>query len=221
VKKIRDAALEIVHENPLLHFGMYHGLLNLSQVARFIRPMIEARTRKDVRDTAVLMSLSRLRGSLSRAVEPGDLILDNINIHSGLCSLTVLKTRSMHEELNALFAKVMRRGGFITITDGMSEITAILEDEDFELAESMISQKLQYVYRDLASVGVRFSRDTIARAGVIYQLIQQVAVQNINIVEVASTASEFNIYVRSEDIRLAFDSIYQRFSKRAGGASDI
>ncbi|MCP4606727.1 MAG: hypothetical protein GY847_40500, partial [Proteobacteria bacterium] len=53
------------------------------------------------------------------------------------------------------------------------------------------------------------------------QLIQQVALQNINVIEVASTATEFNVYVRSKDVRLAFDSIYQRFSKRAGGLSDI
>ncbi len=221
MKKIRDAAVDIISKNQLLHFGLYYRLLKLSQVARFIRPHIEAQTHKQVRDSAVLMSLSRIQKQLVPAQEPKDLILDNINIHNGLCSLTVFKTRKVHAELNRLFSRVRKRGGFITITEGIKEITAILEDGDFQLAKSMLSEKLRYIYRDIASVGVRFSDDTIVRPGVIYQLIQQVALQNINIVEVASTATEFNIYVHDKDVRLVFDSIYQRFSKRTGSYSDI
>ena len=126
--KIADAVQEIVLQNDLLHFGFHHRLLNLSQVARFIRALVEARTRKEVRESAVLMSLSRLQAKLEEKVRaPGSgLILDKINIHSGLCSLTLLKTAESHRELNRLFNRVQKKQGFITITEGISEITAII-----------------------------------------------------------------------------------------------
>ncbi len=221
MKKITDSAREIIDTTPALNFGFHHRLLNLSQVARFIRPLVEARTHKEASDSAVLMSLSRLQSKLVPPERLEEIRLDKINIHSGLCSLTIFKTREVHGELNRLFTKVQSRSGFITITEGINEITAILEDTDFQSAVDMLSEKPRYIHRDIASVGVKFSDDILVHSGVIYRLLQQVALQNINVIEIASTATEFNIYVREQDVRLTFDSIYRRFSKRAGGVSDI
>ncbi len=221
MKKISDAVHEIIDENPLLNFGFHHRLLNFSQVARFIRPLIEARTHKEVSDSAVLMSLSRMQTRLIPKERIEEIRLDKISIHSGLCSLTIFKTREVHGELNRLFAKVQQRNGFITITEGINEITAIMEDVDFDGAVGLLSEKPRHVNRNIASVGVKFSDQILANSGVLYRLLQQVALQNINVIEIASTATEFNIYVRERDVRLTFDSIYRRFSKRAGGLSDI
>jgi aspartokinase len=42
-------------------------------------------------------------------------------------------------------------------------------------------------------------------------VLQQVAVQGINVVEIASTATELILYLDQKDVRLAFDTLYQRF----------
>ncbi len=214
MKKISDATQEIITASPFFHFGLHHRLLNLSQVARLIRPLVEARTQKEVGDSAVLMSLSRLQNALPAVAEPEDFVLNRIAIHSGLCSLTVTKTKRVQGELNRLYNTVRKRSGFISITESASEVTAIIEDRNFEMAEGMLSETLQYVYRDIVAVGVKLSDEAIARPGVIYQLIGQVTLQHINIIEVASTATEFSIYVHSEDARMALDSIYARFSEQ-------
>lgn len=221
MKKIGEATHDIVANNPLLHFGFYHRLLNLSQTARFIQPLVEARTKKSVRASAVLMNLSRLQAKLVAPERFDDLVIDKISIHSGLCSLTVFKTSRVNEELNRLFTLIRRRGGFITVTESVDEVTAILEDRDFAEATNILSETPRYIYRDIASVGIRLSDENIVTPGVIYRLLQQVSLQGINVMEVASTATEFIIYVNEADVRLAFDSIYHRFSKRTGGTSDI
>jgi aspartokinase len=214
--KVSDAVREIMEGNALLRFGLHYRLLNLSQVARFIRPMVEARTKKEVRPAAVLMNLSRLQSRLSRKTKPGlpEFFLDKINIHSGLCSLTLYKTRDSHKELNRIFTWIHDRGGFITLTEGVSEITVIIEMENVERVGKMLSEQPRNVHKHLASVGVKFSQKYLAVPGVLHQLMQQVALQNINVVEVASTATEFNIYMDEADVQLAFDSIYQRFARR-------
>lgn len=216
--KIADAVQEIIVQNDLLHFGFHHRLLNLSQVARFIRPLVEARTRKEVRKSAVLMSLSRLQSKFAENAPPSGsgLILDKINIHSGLCSLTLLKTAESHRELNRLFNRVQKKQGFITITEGISEITVIIEEENFKHAREMLSEKPGHVHRNIASVGVKLKEEMLERPGVLYRLIQQVALQNISVIEVTSTATEFNIYLRERDVRLAFDSLYHRFCRTVG-----
>jgi len=214
MKKISEELMEIVSESPFFSFGFHHRLLNLSQVARFLKSLVEARTHKDVSEAALLMSLSRLQ---AKSVSLGDLkpiTIDSINVQSGLCSLTVFKTKRAQEELNRLFSRIREKSRFMTITEGINEITAIIEDSDFKLASSVLTEKLHYVQRGIAGVGVKFSDDLLKNPGLIYQLLQQLALQNINVIEVASTATEFNIYVKSEDVRLTFDSLYKRFSKR-------
>lgn len=221
MKKVSDAVEEIVSTNPSLNFGFHHRLLNLSQAARFIRPLVEARTHKEVKASAVLMSLCRLQSKQVSEESFQDIALDELNVRSGLCSLTVFKTRESMEELNRLFAKVRSRNGFITITEGISEITAILEDSDFESAKKMLSDKPRHIYRNIASVGVKLTDEILDKPGVIYRILQQVALQNISVIEIASTATELNIYVHEQDLRLAFDSVYRRFSRRARGRSDF
>ncbi|MHC4942154.1 MAG: hypothetical protein ACYTG7_03970 [Planctomycetota bacterium] len=215
--KVSDAVQEIITGNPILRFGFHYRLLNLSQVARFIQPLVEARTKKEVRVTAIHMNLSRLQSRMERRPLKGmpEFFLDKINIHSGLCSLTLLKTPLSHKELNKIFTWVQDRNGFITITEGVSEITVIVETENLERIRKMLSEKPRNVHMNIASVGVKFSEKYLAVPGVLHQLLQQVALQNINVIEVASTATEFNIYLHENDVQLAFDSIFARFSKKS------
>jgi len=215
--KVSDAVAELVQQNPLFHFGFHHQLLNLSQLARFLRPLVEARTLKEVQDTAILMALSRMRKDFPPLESlPRSFKLDKINVHAGLCSCTWLKTESSHRELNRLYHKVQEANGFMTITEGMTEMTAILEETHFETAQETIAQEPRHVYRPIAGVGVKFQERHLRTSGLIYQLVQQVALQRINLIEVNSTATEFSMYVAEEDLQLAFDSLYNRFLVKRG-----
>lgn len=99
----------------------------------------------------------------------------------------------------------------MTITEGMSEVTAIISDDYYEIALDMFDQEHRNVNRNLASVGVKFAEKIIDTPGFIYQILQQIVLQNINVIEVASTATEFNIYMSKDDVEVAFEAIYRRF----------
>jgi aspartokinase len=213
--KISDVIYAIIVENPSLNFAFHHRLLNLSQLARFILPAVATRTRKDVTESAVLMNLSRLQKKhASFAVDENkDLVLDKVTVQSGLCTLTVSNTTVIHHRLNELIPKIRRDGGYVTMTEGVGEITAIMEDEYFDLGVEALGERPRNVHRRIASVGVKFSERILHRPGIIYQVLQQVVLQNINVIEVASTATELNIYLTEDDVEHAFESIFRRFSR--------
>ena len=98
--RISEAVEEIIETHPALRFGFYHGLMNLTKVARFLRPSIEARTKKEVTDAAVLMNLSRLQKKLARLPQSQSrrdkLVLDKVNIQSGLCAARLRFQRPRH-----------------------------------------------------------------------------------------------------------------------------
>lgn len=213
--KVSDAVTAIIVENPLLHFGYHHQLLNLSQVARYIRPMVEARTRKDVQETAVLMALSRLRKTMSpTSAELPSLFIDKINIHTGLCSCTWVKNAATHAAMNRLYQHIQKEQGFVTITEGMTEITVILPEDYLEVALEYLGTKPKYLYRAIAAVGVKFDEKHLTQPGLIYQLVGQITLQRLNLIEVTSTATEFNMYLAEDEVQLAFDSLYRRFLRK-------
>jgi len=215
MRKISDAIEAIVEGNSALAFGLHHRLLNLTKLARFLLPSVEAQTRKAVSDSAVLMSLSRLqrKWSKSRPQKTDALVLDKVSIVSGLCSVTLAKTQTTHRELNRVFTAVQEQNGFITITEGLREVTVIVEEENFGRLRKALSSRPKIVHRSVASVGMTFSERYLGVKGVLHQLLEQIALQNINVLEVASTATEFYIYVEERDVEVAFAAIFHRFGR--------
>lgn len=206
----------LVAENPSLNFGLHHGLLNLTQTARFLRPLVEARTGKPVQESAILMALSRLQrqvrdSEVSAAVE---FQIDRMSIQSGLCALTLAKSVDTHRALGRLFSKVQSSGGYMTLTEGTAEMTVIMDEDFLSDAASALRASPTRVVRSLAGLGIRINEGYIGKPGLLYAILQQIALQGLSVVEVTSTTSEFNVYLNDEDARLAFDSIYNRFGKR-------
>ena len=55
------------------------------------------------------------------------------------------------------------------------------------------------------------SEENLAAPGVLYQLLQALALQGVNLAEVASTTTEFHVYLAENDVMLALDSLYGAF----------
>jgi len=214
--RISDAIDEIVEAHASLRFGFYHGLLNLTRVAKYLKPAIEARTKKEVTESAILMNLSRRQKRLtSRPTVASDrLVLDNISIQSGLAAVTVVKSHKSHSDLNRVFDRIQSRGGFITVTEGLKEVTVMVASENVERVLTAIRSTPTNLRRDLASVSVTFDKRYLEVKGILHQILEEVALQDINIFELTSTATEFSVFLHESDVQLAFDAIFNRFSRR-------
>lgn len=213
--KISEVIQAFMEESPFFLFGIHHRLLNLSQVARFIQPIITARSQKEVQCSAILMSLSRLQKKFhaSFPVDKDAFYIDRINIHAGLASITFTKNQENIRALNRFFNHLQEDQSYITFTQGISEVTAIIEKKYLHVVGEMFTDVPRQVQRNIAGLGVKFQEVYTETPGLLYQILQQLALQNINVVEIASTMTEFNIYLHDADLMLAFDSIYNRFSR--------
>jgi hypothetical protein len=64
---------------------------------------------------------------------------------------------------------------------------------------------------DLAAITIRLSDQIVAIPGGYYSILKQLAWHKINVVEVVSTFSEFNIILNQDDIDRAFSTIMNYF----------
>jgi len=212
---LSDTIRDIVADNPFLQFGLRKRLFNLSQLSKELRALVEVRAKKDVRDSAILMSLSRMQRTLQKETPKYEGIrAKKMTIQTGLSVYTFAKTKDAHAGVHSLFAALQKDNGFMTISEGTQEITIILESSFEPLVKRFIGQKPKHSLSGLVALGLTFNEAWyIDTPGVIYVTLQQLLLQNINLIEVFSTYSGLVLYVAEKDAKIAFETLYRLFPK--------
>jgi aspartokinase len=99
---------------------------------------------------------------------------------------------------------------FLILSQGVFETTIILSRElETQIKTISHGEKIVAVIKNLASITIRLPEEAITTAGVHYYINKALAWENINVVEVASTYSEFTVILKENDVDKAF-SILKR-----------
>jgi len=211
--KISEAIDEIISKNQILTFAFQNRLLNLTKTAEFMKPLIEARTKKEVKNSAILMNLSRSQKRYDKVrLFQGIYSVEKITVISKLSTITYPLENEVIEEINKLYSKIHKQGGYMVVTRGTREITIIVNTEFVGLIEKQIKCSSKYKKSGVTAVGIVFDEKYAEIPGLIYSLIQQIHLQNINIIEIISTYTELVLYVDEEKAKLSFDTIFQCFA---------
>ncbi len=212
MKSIPDAVRQTVETDGFLHFGLSNGILNLTKTAKFLRPLIESRTKKGVSLSALTMALSRLR-LRKRKVNAylKDVRLSALNVHKNLAEITYEKTTANIQALEKAEKEIRQKGAYLVITFGTGEITALVDMEYLSHVKKFIPATVKAEIHDLVAVSAQFDEKYIPHVGMVYALVQQLTFQNINIIEFSSTYTELVFYLRKKDLKLVFDTLYDQF----------
>lgn len=210
--RISDALKANIEGNPFLEFGLHHGLFNLTQLARYLQPHIESRTMKAVQPAALTMALSRLQREIQPTTPTArEYAVDRVTIHSGLYTATYPKQPDILTVLNKLYERVHRDGGYCSLSQGQHEVTIILDRDRVPELQKRIRRRPLFRCDDLSAIGVQFDSRYARIPGMLYMLLQRVALQNVNLVEITSTFTEIHLFIAEEDTRTVFDLLFQSF----------
>ncbi len=211
--KISDAISEIIEKNPILTFAFHHKLLNLTRTAEFLKPLIEARTKKEVRTSAILMNLSRHQKRYEKmALNNENFSVKDISVTADMSTITYPLTDEVIPVINRLYGEIHKKGGRMVITRGTREITIIVNSGFLPLIEKNAGTKFRYKKSNIAAIDIVFDEKYSEIPGLLYALLQQIRLQNINIVEIISTYTELILYVEKDKAKLSFDTIFQSFA---------
>lgn len=210
--KISDVVREIVQENPHLEFGVTNQLFNLSQLAKFMQPLIEVRLQKEVKPSAILMNLSRMqRQQQVKRRKYENFAIENITIQSNLITFTVYKNEKNQNEIQEVYGAIHRRNGYFGLMEGMNELTIVFEKRLEDVVLARLTAKPKYRNDSIAALIIKFPKAYAEAPGFLHAILRALAFQNVNIVEAASTFSEFTVYVDRKDIQLAFETLEKTF----------
>jgi hypothetical protein len=212
---IAEGVAEYIGSVPFLEEGLARGIINMSALAREMRPRLQAALGKNVSPAAILMALKRLSPALVKRSgtrpaalkHPGDLI-----VRSNLVEYTFRRSDALWEKHKKLLHRIERdREAFFTYTQGVYEVMLIASAGiEKAVLEVFGRQDLIAHCRGLSAITLRLSPRTTHVPGVYYTILKQLAWGNLNVVDVVSTSTEFTILLETQQVENAF-AILKRY----------
>lgn len=206
---------EIIGRSPFLREAMTDDLINISSLARKIKPEIEETLGKEVKEGAIVMAIKRMSPGLYHRLnlkitniigELGDFL-----VRSNLEDFTFENTESLRLK-QADFVHLVNSESdvFYTICRGVTETTIIASQSiSGKISNLLINERLKSHTGDLASITVKLPSVNSEVYGVYYYILKHLAWEGLNIVEVVSTANEFTIIVKQDHVDKAFKVLMQ------------
>lgn len=209
MRTVADIVRELVLESPYLEEGLVDGIINLSALARRLRPRVEGELLKEVSEGALVMALKRLAPRMRERTPRGRTFasyLKDLTVRSDLAETTFLKSDTLPEKQRQLLLEAHQGAHeFVTFTRGTLEVTAIFDAALGPAVDRVFAGETVVARLDgLSAVTIRLTGDAVHATGIYYQVLRRLALRDINVVEVVSTYTELTIILCRDQLDRAF-----------------
>ena len=188
---VPEASKIIIERSRYLSEALSKDLINLSSLARYIKPEVEEMLVKKVNNGSIIMALKRIKKGL-KPKTPNVKIFKIPPQMSVLTGLKLYRTKSINDaDVNPLF-----------ISKGTNE-TVFVVDKDINLSNKQNS----------AAIIINLPDDAQMTSGIHYFFLKSLAWEGINIEETFSNSKEYVLIFNEEEIHRAFRVLTGLFSK--------
>lgn len=210
IMSIPSAVETIIKKRPFLEMALFDGLINLSALARQIKPEVDEIIGRKVNESAVIMALNRLvpRLEMVSATKAKEIVenVGDIIVRSNLADYTFVNSATLYNLQAKLLDDIRStKNIFCTFSQGIYETTLIVSESISPKIDKLFRKEQKIAENNkLSLITVKLPQDNSICPGVYYFLFKELAWENINVVEVISTTNEFTIVVSDKDIQRAF-----------------
>lgn len=207
---------DIINRSPFLREAMSENLINVSSLARKIKPEIEEIIGEEVKEGAIVMAIKRMSPGIFHKVSLKLVsVIGNLGdflVRNDLIDLTFQNTATInkHEASELMTLLESDPEGFYTISRGVTETTIIASTQlKDKLLELLTDSKLKSINENLASITVKLPKSNIEMYGIYYYILKHLAWEGLNIMQIISTTNEFTIVLKEDEIERAFKVLIQ------------
>jgi aspartokinase len=213
VQTIAEAVASLVARSPFLVEALSEGLINVSALARRLRPEVERLLDKPVKAGAIIMAINRMPFGALTNVER-DLRrffrrVSDISVRSNLLDYTFANSDTLLERQTELLERLGRQPKtYYSSSQGVSETTIIVSEHmETTMDQVFADEKLLDKEADLSALTLVLPAENRSLFGVYYYILKDLAWDGINLVELISTSHEFTVIVRREDLERTFSAL--------------
>ena len=201
---------KIVKEQPFVEEGLGRGIISIANLAENMLPAIEKELDKKVKHAAIVMALRRYadeisshRKKVSEFNYAGEIIMK-----TNICDFTIVRSPSLLAKLKLLHGLVdLERGDVLNFILGNNEVCIITSERHIDrLTKFLSGEKVLNKETGLVSLTIILTADDFTHTpGVIFDVVRQLAWENINIYEIISTMTELTFILNKKDSMRAYN----------------
>ncbi|RLD69915.1 MAG: aspartate kinase [Bacteroidetes bacterium] len=209
---IGEIAKELIQKTPFLEEALAEELINISSLARKLKPLIEDSLQKKIKEGAVIMATKRMTPGYEFKLNFGlQQFVNNLGdyiIQSGLMHYTFENSKTLALRQRDLIAQTVGDQIYYSASRGIFETTIIVSNSTTDLVDKLFAnEKLIFQKYSLSSITLRLSLKRTETTGFYFYILKELALEKINIEELISTTNEFTILVSDKDIDRAFSTL--------------
>lgn len=207
---IANKVEQIVSESPFLTEGIAMGLINLSELARQLRPQLETDLWKPVGQAAIVMALRRLAERLPQQGISAPIVLaprmGELTTRTDLAISTYRLSDSSNEcQRQLLSLAEPYPATFVTVTRGVHEVLVVCSRPLTHLVdEAFGAERLLARVDNLTALTLRLNPETRKTPGVYHAVLKKLAWDKISVVNMMCTFSELTILLEQSQTGAAF-----------------
>lgn len=214
---VAEAVEELLRHSTLLEEGLEKGIINYSALAREMKPKISEKVMKEIETGAIVMALKRHADRLKKQLRAGNIFTKtpDITVRSNLVEYTFANSPTLSAAQYRFFTRVHTDSPapFLIITQGIFETTLIVSETLSDHVQHYFSQERTVsAFTNLSGITIKLPTVTVTTPGVYGKILRALEWDGINVVEVASTYTEFTIILNDGDIDRAFATIKKALS---------
>ncbi|WLI89145.1 hypothetical protein Q4S45_21005 [Massilia sp. R2A-15] len=212
---IANKVEQLVSESPFLTEGIAAGLINLSELARQLRPQLESDLWKPVGQAAVVMALRRISERLPQTGMAHSIVLaprlGELTTRTDLMISTYRLSDTSNECQRELLALAEPYPGtFVTVTRGVHEVLVVCSRPLTHLVEEAFAdERLLARVENLTALTLRLNPETRKTPGIYHAVLKKLAWDKISVVNMMCTFSELTILLEQSQTGAAFSVLSQ------------
>ncbi|MDA8612055.1 aspartate kinase [Flavobacteriaceae bacterium] len=214
MKTIASTVASYVKTKPYLTAALADGIINLTSLARQIKPQIEASLKKPVNQGAIVMSLKRVSDEAEFTTDSSKILsvlknMGDITVRSSLVdySFSISDTLLLNQA-NLLKEIEHKKEVFYTSSRGVAESNIIVSQNIAALVDRLFEKEICHSKAEnLSSITIKLPTENVTIPGIYYFIFQRLSWEGINVYEVISTSNEFTILIHEDQVNVAFEEI--------------
>ncbi len=207
---ISHVVQKLINDRVFIQEPMSKGIVSYGSLAKQLKPEIEEELGKEVKTHAIVMALRRYAGQLKQKHKTISFDYSSeIIMKTDICDIAVLRSPTLLNKLKQLYGIVdFEKGDILNIIHGRYEVSIVTNERYRERSLDFLKrEKILNVEKDLVSLTLTFSEDFLYTSGVIFNIVRNIAWENINIFEIVSTSTELTFILNKKDAVKAYKTL--------------
>ncbi|KYK24462.1 hypothetical protein AYK24_06145 [Thermoplasmatales archaeon SG8-52-4] len=199
---ISNIVQKLVDDKIYVLESMEKDIVSYASLAKHLQADVEEELGKPVKKHAIEMALRRYKDHIKKKTKTVSFnYSSDIVMKTKICDIAVVRSPNLLMKLRKLYDIVdFERGDILNIIQGISEVS-IVTNERYKkiLLDILNDEKILITEDNLVSLTMTFSMDFFYTPGIIFNIIRNVAWENINIYEIVSTNKELTFIIHKKD----------------------